>query len=581
MYVVVINTAGNQRYIFSSNKRQEIVGASDLITRVDGAWADEALKDAFPGFERKTWRLDTHGAELVVAGAGGITVLVKERDAGRRLVTALTTLALLHAPGLDVCGVVVEYAPGSLAKEMGRVRTELAAVRESRPGPQARFLRLPPVEDCGSSGLPAAVIHREGNEEPRPRSAAAKAKLDAYSGALDRMAEIAWPNRRAMGEVVDRRAMKKIVDRLGLEASWVAVVHADGNGFGAIFKGLDELVADGDDRGYVETLRSVSQAVDECAKKAFRVALCRTANESADGAANGIPGGSSGGIKDGGVGGVTEKAIKRTVRDTADGENAAEDGRAAGGPLAVLPLVIGGDDLTVVCEGEVALLFTRHYLEAFEEETARDPRLAPVLGKLGRESLGAGAGVAIVKRNYPFHFAYDLAEELIDTEAKRVKEWGAALAFAVLLESSAPDLKRIRQAGGAGGSASPYLVGAGSRDDRARGRRWEDLVRRVGALRRHDPASGELLIPRGAAHDLREGLHLGAEVAASRWELLRRRFEGDRERTAALMELTEEPGGLLWIDRETTVTGLPDAMVALQFLKVREQRVLAIGSEAE
>lgn len=523
MYVVVIRTAGNQRYIFSSGKRQEIVGASDLITQVDGAWAAEALERAFPGFDRDVWRIDSHDAELLVAGAGGITVLVRDKDAGRHLVTELTTLALTHGPGLDVCGVVAEYAPGSLAAEMGKAQTELASVRESRPGPQARFLRLPPIEDCGSSGLPAAVIRREGEDEPlRPRSAAAEAKLGAYPGALDRMAAIAR---------TDRSAMKEIVDRLGLGASWVAVVHADGNGFGAIFQSLGELDEAGDDRGYAEMLRKISQSTDECARKAFQAALCRTADE-----------------------------LGRKASD---------------GPLPVLPLVIGGDDLTVVCEGAVALSFTRHYLEAFEKETAKDTRLAPVLRKLGLKSLSAGAGVAIVKRNYPFHFAYDLAEELIDTEAKQVKDWGSALAFAVLFESSAPDLKRIRQSvtlpGGSGGSVSPYLVGEGSGDARARGRRWDDLVRRVTALERRDRLSGELLIPRGAAHDLREGLCLGADVAASRFELLRRRFEGDRERTAALMELAEEPGGSLWVDdEERTVTGLPDAMAALQFLKVRD-----------
>jgi len=518
MYVVVIGTAGNQRYIFSSNKRQEIVGASDLITRVEGAWADEALKKAFPGFERKTWRLDPHGAELVVAGAGGITVLTKDGEAGRRLVTELTALALLRAPGLDVCGVVAEYIPGSLAERMGEVRKELAAVREARPGPQARFLRLPLVEDCGSSGLPATEIHREGSGEPlRPRSAASVAKLAAYRGALDRMAVIASRTQREMREVADR---------LGMRTPWVAVSHADGNGFGAVFQSLREMVKD--DSGYVDLLRNVSQATDACAKEAFKTAL---------------------------------SCVKEEL----------------GEPPAILPLVIGGDDLTVVCEGEVALSFTRHYLEAFEEETATDPRLALVLERLGRESLGAGAGVAIVKQNYPFHFAYDLAEELIGTEAKRVKERGSALAFAVLLESSAPDLKRIRQAGGAGGSASPYLVGAAGRNDEASGWTWQDLERRVDALKRRDPGSGELLIPRGVVHDLREGLHLGAEVAASRLELLRRRFEGDRERTAALLQLVEKESGSLWLDDldggEGPVTGLPDAMVALQFLKA--------GNEAE
>ncbi|GGO71143.1 Cas10/Cmr2 second palm domain-containing protein [Nonomuraea cavernae] len=524
MYVVMIGTAGNQRYIFSSGKRQEIVGASDLIARVNGAWADEAMASVFPGFE-PSWRVgDGHDAELLTAGAGTITALVRNRDAGRRLVTEVTHRALAEAPGLHVCGVVVATPEPVNGIGMTKARTELAAVREARPGPQARFLRLPLAEDCASTGLPAQALHREGRDEPfRTRSAASMAKLRHFPAALDRLAGDAE---------TDRSTMREIVDRLGLEADWVAVVHADGNGFGDLFRTLGSLV-DGD-QAYADALRTLSRGVDACARRAFRVALDRTAREPEAVTVSGRP--------------------------------------------PVLPLVLGGDDLTVVCEGASALPFTRHYLEAFEEETANDVSLRPMLHRLERPSLGAAAGVAIVKRNYPFRFAYDLAEELISVEAKRVKEWGSALAFTVLFESSAPDLSRIRRsatlAGGSAASASPYLVGQGADGPRAERRRWADLLRRVEALRRTDPVSGELLIPRGAVHDLREGLCLGAEVARARFALLRTRFAGDRARLDALAELEGDPGQLVWTDRsgdeERTVTGLMDAMAALSFLPVKE-----------
>ncbi|WP_066946578.1 Cas10/Cmr2 second palm domain-containing protein [Microtetraspora fusca] len=547
MYVVVIGTAGNQRYIFSSGKRQEIVGASDLIARVNGAWADEAMAGVFPGFER-SWRIkDGHAAEMVTAGAGTITVLVRDKDAGRRLVTELTGRALREAPGLDVCGVVVE-AVGPLADDISAARTKLAEVRESRPGPLARFLRLPLIEDCASTGLPAMSLHREGRGEPvRTRSAASMAKLGHFPHALGRLAQDAG---------TDVATMRKIVDRLGLEADWVAVVHADGNGFGDLFRGLGKVVetdAGDPDATYAEALRTLSLGVDDCARRAFRKALAKTAAENESDTVNGKP--------------------------------------------PVLPLVLGGDDLTVLCEGAVALPFTRHYLEAFEDETASDAKLRPILAKADRPCLGAAAGVAIVKRNYPFRFAYDLAEELISDEAKLVKAWGSALAFTVLFESSAPDLARIRSsstlAGGSVASASPYLVGRGEADPRAERRRWSDLVRRVEALRRKDAESGELLIPSGAVHELREGLCLGAEVADARLALLRTRFGGAPARLAALAELEGDPGRLVWRDHSSPtshagqgnhmslgqdgdrdgggdrmVTGLMDAVAAQLFLPV-------------
>lgn len=516
MYLVVMATAGNQRYIFSSGKRQEIVGASDLIARVNGIWVHEALAQVFQGFDRHTWRIETHDAELLVAAAGRVSVLVKDRVAGQSLVTMLTCRALEEAPGLDLCGAVFEYEEGELGKLLSTAQPQLAAVRQLRPGTAGRFLRLPLIADCASSGLPAEGLRREGDEGPAPRSAEAMKKLAAYPGALNRLSGSVPP---------DPQRMRKTVDRLGLEADWVAIVHADGNGLGEVFRSVVESENGHGDRTRADALRNLSLGVDECAARALATALVETNREM--------------------------------------------------GPydvVPVLPLVVGGDDLTVVCEGEVALSFTRHYLEAFEDETAQNERLRPLLDALERPYLGAGAGVAIVKRNYPFHFAYELAEQLATEEAKKVKQWSSALAFVALYESSAPDLKRIRTSvslsGGSSRSPSPYLVGMGSRDERARGRTWDDLLRRVRALRRRDE-QGELLIARGAAHDLREGVCLGRKAAASRFELLRTRYSGDRFRAEALEHLTYD-GGLVWTvgdgSESKEVTGLLDAMAALPFV---------------
>ncbi|WP_214104957.1 Cas10/Cmr2 second palm domain-containing protein [Acrocarpospora catenulata] len=526
MYLVVINTAGKQRYIFSSRKRKEIVGASDLIVRVNGSWAEDALATTFPGFHEE-WRLkDGHAVELITASAGMVTALVREADAGRRLVTELTRRALREAPGLDVCGVVQEVIEGeSLPASRERAGKALAALQEGRPGPQARFLRLPLVADCQSTGLPASGLRREAPDEPLvTRSAASVAKLAHFPAALKRLAEVA---------LTTPQTMSKIVDSLGLRADWVAVVHADGNGFGQLFReigkgGLDGAVSPrGEvDATYLEELRALSRGVDRCALKAFHLALDRLAAEQSRWNVEGRP--------------------------------------------LVLPLVLGGDDLTVLCHGEVALSFTRHYLEEFERETEHDSTLRPALDRAGLPRLTAAAGVAIVKRNYPFRFAYDLAEELITSEAKQVKEWTSAMAFAVLMESSAPDLTRFRKSimasGGAAASASPYIVGAGSEDPRAKGRRWSDLEGRVAALGRKDARSGEPLVPSGAAHDLREGLCLGVDVANARLGLLRTRFAGDLNRLRALDELGDDSGRLVWDHEGTLVTGLVDAMAAAPFI---------------
>ncbi|WP_396911946.1 hypothetical protein [Mycolicibacterium sp.] len=157
VHAVVIGTSGNQRYIFSSNKRRENVGASYLITRVEESWLDDALLEVTGSTDRDR-RIDEHPVEVITANAGGITALVKDREDGVRLVTAVTVRALREAPGLDVCGVVgdpVEWdRAAGLAEAILRTRDALPVAAMARTGPQMRFTGLPIAARCTSSGLP-------------------------------------------------------------------------------------------------------------------------------------------------------------------------------------------------------------------------------------------------------------------------------------------------------------------------------------------------------------------------------------------------------------------------------------------
>ena len=75
---------------------------------------------------------------------------------------------------------------------------------------------------------------------------------------------------------------------------------------------------------------------------------------------------------------------------------------------AIRPIILGGDDLTVVCSADIAVEFVHEYLELFEIETQE---------QIGSK-LTACAGVAFIKSTYPFHYGYQLAESLC-SEAKK------------------------------------------------------------------------------------------------------------------------------------------------------------------
>ncbi|WP_157407900.1 Cas10/Cmr2 second palm domain-containing protein [Actinomadura atramentaria] len=489
VHVVVIKTAGNQRYIFDSTRRRENVGASHLITRVERDWLDAALGG------RGSGRIETDAVEVVTANAGGVTLLVREPDEGRRIIGEITRRALREAPGLDVCGVVgdpFEWGGAKAADAAFAVaREELMHVRTRRPGPEARFPGVPVAERCVSSGLPAERTWRvPGEGAVEPCSAPSRGKLDAYDRAIANLV-------RDIG--VERDELKELVQRLNDDVEWVALVHADGNGMGRVFAGLGAQHEDDSARVYVDALHDFSEAVDECTRAAFRAAV-------------------------------------------------------PDGPATILPLVLGGDDLTVVCEGPHALPFAVRYLEEFARRTRDHPHIRREVDT----GLGACAGVAITKRAYPFHNAIDLVEELT-AEAKKVKKpLGAdacALSFHVLYESAVADLDRLRAAAtrdGARLTAQPYVVRGDG--DWAHGRRWSDLQHRVNVLTERNK-DGNLCVSRSRAHELRTGLFLGPAVAEKRFAAIDPSPDLGRD------------GALFWEDADgELVTGLLDAMNATAFL---------------
>lgn len=81
-------------------------------------------------------------------------------------------------------------------------------------------------------------------------------------------------------------------------------------------------------------------------------------------------------------------------------------------------IILGGDDMTVICDADVALEFTKVFLATFEKKT---------LARTGHK-LTACAGIAYANEKYPFHYAVSLAEELTKATKKHAKALNKDLA---------------------------------------------------------------------------------------------------------------------------------------------------------
>ena len=86
--------------------------------------------------------------------------------------------------------------------------------------------------------------------------------------------------------------------------------------------------------------------------------------------------------------------------------------------MSIREVVLGGDDVTVICSADDALRFTKNFLEYFEKET-----------ESSFTKLTACAGIAYCNEKYPFHYAVDLAEELCGVAKNHSKREASCLMF--------------------------------------------------------------------------------------------------------------------------------------------------------
>jgi len=147
-------------------------------------------------------------------------------------------------------------------------------------------------------------------------------------------------------------------------------------------------------------------------------------------------------------------------------EDVQEGGPLLTGVIPVVPILLGGDDLTVLTEGRYALPFMASYLTAYEKLTSQDTILRHLSPRSRRDGvptpMTAAAGAAVVPRPFPFHLAYTLAERLV-AEAKKVgkaeRQECSTLTYHALFDSTVADAGELLK-GYEAFTARPYRLDA-------------------------------------------------------------------------------------------------------------------------
>ncbi|MCX7681337.1 MAG: hypothetical protein N2508_05135 [Anaerolineae bacterium] len=405
--VTVIDTTGIQGYIFSSNILKHNVGASELVRCATQDWVYQELVALGVTNVDKNGQINDQVtiegnvlvSELVYAGGGNTVVLFCSQEKAREFTRSLTRRALRDAPGLHLVVAHNEFDWDTQALSKV-VQATLENIRRKKNDSvvSTPLLGLSVTADCQYTGLPAV----DKNRDNKRVSAEVRAKEAAFEAAHKRLTETL---------PLDGYEIPKDFDDFGLtkgESSYIAVIHTDGNGMGRRVAAIaNTCPRPEDNRAYVQAIRAFSQSVGNVAQEALN-ATYRQLIQALD----------------------SEDKISGVVP-------------IRGRKLLLRPIVLGGDDVTFVCNGRSGLTLTEFYLRQVTAQPLSD-------GK----PLSVRAGIAVVKSHFPFAQAYALAEELTGSAKGYLKERQAppyneqelsAMDWHFAISGVLMDLEQIRQ----------------------------------------------------------------------------------------------------------------------------------------
>lgn len=384
---------GIQRFIFQTNALREISGGSEMVEQI--------CTDLFANAIGITIEQLDDDPKALVTAAGNIKYVFDNETKCQELVKQFPKIIMEFAPGITISQAVLRV-PEDVNIEKKHIDILEKRLRTQRNIPFRPFdLGLTGIKRTRKTGLPAVeerIIKKE--KTLIDHSIKNKLKINQSHRVLksffdklkEKEGQIPWE-------------MEDITKSKGKSYSWLAVVHADGNNMGIALQRLSESVGSPNGDDYIRIFRNFSKALNlstiTAAKKAHLEVLKKNALDS---------------------------HYKLPFR----------------------PIVIGGDDLTIICRADLALDFTKLFLQYFEEETKNN--FLKLNSEFLKNGLTACAGIAFIKESYPFHYGYNLAETLCG-EAKKVAKLNldpdaltpSCLLFHKVQDSFTQDYKEIKK----------------------------------------------------------------------------------------------------------------------------------------
>lgn len=350
---------GIQSFIFQTNELKDIVGASELVENICTELFTTVLK-----------KNNVAKGESIIGAAGNIKYIFDSYEDCAKIVRIFPNEAIEYAPGITISQAVVEYEDDdNFAEKVNELEERL------------RMQRNKPMQNT-QLGLMGVLRSRKTNM-PVVYSEMVKGKIEYYDAStLSKRYEIVDGKKEKVRNVLklakiafDNKDLRygdvaiNIEDMVG-KNDWIAIIHADGNGLGQIVQKI------GTDRiKYCNFSKKLDKATKDSAAEAF-------------------------------------KSIKSKY--------SWKDEEGNDGVIPIRPIVLGGDDFTVICRADLAMEYVAEFIVNFEKNTDFEELEDVFLDNV--KKLSVCAGISYIKSSYPFYYGYNLAEELCSRAKKDAKK---------------------------------------------------------------------------------------------------------------------------------------------------------------
>lgn len=327
-------------------------------------------------------------SNAVIMAAGNVKYVFDTREQCQHVVRNFPRMVQECAPGITFSQAVVKFDD---EKSFGKAVDELEKkLKTQRNLPQTPLeVGMLGCKRAEKTGMPVVKIWN-GEE----LDAATYAKRVARKDCGNKLhIKSFWGKRQDADKDLKLEEELDIKDLTG-KNDWIAIVHIDGNGLGKVVQQLGK-----DRKKFYQFSTLLDQATTKAANEAFKV-------------------------------------IEETHGFSYN-------------KLPICPVVLGGDDLTAIIRGDLALPYAQKFINEFERETSQGEMKA-LLSKANMDKLTACGGIAYIKASFPFYYGYKLAEELChaaktDAKAKDKLNVPSCLMFHKVQDSFILSYKDIKE----------------------------------------------------------------------------------------------------------------------------------------